>query len=46
VNRPILDGNVLFTAAHNPDGKATFLFDEWKAKRLTGDLKHFGPYMI
>lgn len=33
MNRLFLDANVLFTAAHNPDGKATFLFDEFKAKR-------------
>jgi predicted nucleic acid-binding protein len=27
VDRLFLDANVLFTAAHNPDGKASFLFD-------------------
>jgi predicted nucleic acid-binding protein len=27
-NRLFLDANVLFTAAHNPDGKAAFLFDK------------------
>jgi hypothetical protein len=28
VDRLFLDANVLFTAAHNPDGTAAFLFDE------------------
>jgi hypothetical protein len=28
-----LDANVLFTAAHNPDGKAAFLFDASSLKR-------------
>jgi uncharacterized protein len=28
VDKLFLDANVLFTAAHNPDGKAAFLFDE------------------
>jgi uncharacterized protein len=27
VHKLFLDANVLFTAAHNPDGKAAFLFD-------------------
>ena len=27
MHRLFLDANVLFTAAHNPDGKAAFLFD-------------------
>jgi len=33
VDRLFLDANVLFTAAHNPNGKAAFLFDELSAKR-------------
>jgi predicted nucleic acid-binding protein len=33
VDRLFLDANVLFTAAHNPGGKAAFLFDELSAKR-------------
>lgn len=28
MDRLFLDANVLFTAAHNPSGKAAFLFDE------------------
>ena len=31
-NRLFLDANVLFTAAHNPNGKAASLFDELAAK--------------
>lgn len=30
-NRLFLDANILFTAAHNPNGKAAFLFDELTA---------------
>lgn len=30
-NRLFLDANVLFTAAHNPEGKAAFLFDKCSA---------------
>jgi predicted nucleic acid-binding protein len=33
VHRLFLDANVLFTAAHNPDGKAAFLFDALDLKR-------------
>jgi uncharacterized protein len=33
VDRLFLDANVLFTAAHNPDGKAAFLFDELATDR-------------
>ena len=33
MDRLFLDANVLFTAAHNPDGKASFLFDELGRKR-------------
>jgi predicted nucleic acid-binding protein len=33
VHRLFLDANVLFTAAHNPDGKAAYLFDALKLKR-------------
>lgn len=33
MDRLFLDANVLFTAAHNPDGKAAFLFDELTARR-------------
>lgn len=31
MDRLFLDANVLFTAAHNPGGKAAFLFDEQTA---------------
>lgn len=31
--RLFLDANVLFTAAHNPDGKAAFLFEALDLKR-------------
>jgi predicted nucleic acid-binding protein len=33
VHRLFLDANVLFTAAHNPDGKAAYLFEALKLKR-------------
>ncbi|MGE0031488.1 MAG: putative toxin-antitoxin system toxin component, PIN family [Steroidobacteraceae bacterium] len=33
MHRLFLDANVLFTAAHNPDGKAAFLFDALDLKR-------------
>jgi uncharacterized protein len=33
VHRLFLDANVLFTAAHNPEGKAAHLFDALKLKR-------------
>jgi predicted nucleic acid-binding protein len=33
VDRLFLDANVLFTAAHNPGGKAAFLFDHLGARR-------------
>lgn len=33
MHRLFLDANVLFTAAHNPDGKAAYLFDALKLKR-------------
>ncbi len=33
MDRLFLDANVLFTAAHNPGGKAAFLFDQLRAKR-------------
>lgn len=33
MDRLFLDANVLFTAAHNPDGKAAFLFDHLSSKR-------------
>ena len=33
MDKLFLDANVLFTAAHNPSGKAAFLFDEISAKR-------------
>ena len=33
MHRLFLDANVLFTAAHNPDGKAAFLFDAQGPKR-------------
>jgi predicted nucleic acid-binding protein len=36
VHRLFLDANVLFTAAHNPEGKAAFLFDA--LRRNTWDL--------
>lgn len=35
MDKLFLDANVLFTAAHNPGGKATFLFDELGARRWT-----------
>ena len=33
MHRLFLDANVLFTAAHNPDGKAALLFDALDLKR-------------
>lgn len=33
MHRLFLDANVLFTAAHNPDGKAAYLFNALKLKR-------------
>jgi predicted nucleic acid-binding protein len=33
VHRLFLDANVLFTAAHNPNGKAAYLFDALKLRR-------------
>ncbi|MBF8291703.1 MAG: hypothetical protein HW392_530 [Steroidobacteraceae bacterium] len=33
MHRLFLDANVLFTAAHNPEGKAAHLFDALKLKR-------------
>ena len=33
MHRLFLDANVLFTAAHNPDGKAAFLFEAMDLKR-------------
>lgn len=33
MDRLFLDANVLFTAAHNPDGKAALLFDALDLKR-------------
>lgn len=33
MDKLFLDANVLFTAAHNPNGKTAFLFDELTAKR-------------
>lgn len=33
MHRLFLDANVLFTAAHNPDGKTAFLFDALDLKR-------------
>ncbi len=33
MHRLFLDANVIFTAAHNPDGKAAFLFEALDLKR-------------
>lgn len=33
MDRLFLDANVLFTAAHNPGGKAAFQFDQLRVKR-------------
>ena len=37
MHRLFLDANVLFTAAHNPEGKAALLFDALDLKRWLGE---------